>query len=154
MSVVRDIGFTGTQRGMTAEQVATVRRLLAMAAVTGPIIGHHGDCIGADAQFHDLVRELRDQFAKITVHPPTDPAKRAWRDGDVILPPAPYLERNHTIVDMSYILLATPGEPAERVRSGTWSTVRYARKVRRRHIVITPNGFGTVFAEDGRCWPV
>ena len=42
--------------------------------------------------------------------------------------PKPYLDRNRDIVDACEVLLATPDGP-ERLRSGTWSTVRYARKI-------------------------
>ena len=53
--------------------------------------------------------------------------------------PKPYLERNKDIVDETGLLIATPkGE--EIVRSGTWSTIRYARKNHKKIIIIMPNG--------------
>lgn len=117
-------GFTGTQRGMTAAQQAAVRALLAEAPGAAPEC-HHGDCIGADADFHRIAVDLG---CRVVVHPPDSPAKRAWCTGHEVRPEAPYLVRNHAIVDEVDVLVATPGEEAERLRSGTWATVRYARK--------------------------
>ena len=46
-------GFTGTQHGMTDAQKATLRDFL--AAGSGEF--HHGDCIGADSEAHDIADE-------------------------------------------------------------------------------------------------
>jgi hypothetical protein len=79
------------------------------------------------------------------VHPPTDDRKRAFCTGNgADWEPKPYLERNHDIVDETTILIACPnGE--ERMRSGTWATVRYARQRILNHegqltIIISPSG--------------
>ena len=49
-----------------------------------------------------------------------------------ILQPLPPLVRNHEIVDVltgkEDRFIATPAEEAEILRSGTWSTIRYARR--------------------------
>jgi len=50
------------------------------------------------------------------------------------------LERNRAIVDETDILLAAPLESEEQLRSGTWATVRYARKQHKTVLVIFPNG--------------
>lgn len=113
------IGFTGTQRGMTDTQRTRVAELLKRASEF-----HHGDCVGADAQAHELALALK---IPIVIHPPENPNKRAWCQGGLVLPPKPYLERNQDIVDQTEILIATPFE-AETLRSGTWATVRYARR--------------------------
>jgi len=55
------------------------------------------------------------------------------------LPKEP-LARNRDIVNMSDILIAAPGEKAEVLRSGTWATIRYARKMSRKLLVIYPKG--------------
>jgi predicted Rossmann fold nucleotide-binding protein DprA/Smf involved in DNA uptake len=54
--------------------------------------------------------------------------------------PRSYLSRNRDIVRDTEMLVATPGEEAEHLRSGTWSTVRFARKLGRSVWVILPNG--------------
>jgi hypothetical protein len=129
------VGFTGSGiYSMTAYQVERIiANLLEMhdrrgeiGRYDGPITEvHHGDCVKADEEFHDLVRKhLPD--AKIVIHPPTDSKRRAFCKGDVILDPLPYLDRNHRIVDAVDEMLATPGQQTEILRSGTWATIRYA----------------------------
>lgn len=59
---------------------------------------------------------------------------------DDIRDPLPPLERNHRIVDACDVLIACPKDAQEQLRSGTWATVRYARKQGKRVIVITPDG--------------
>jgi hypothetical protein len=54
--------------------------------------------------------------------------------------PKPYLVRNHDMVDQSEFLIGTPGEEQEVLRSGTWATIRYARKLKRPILIILPKG--------------
>ena len=61
------ISFTGTRRGMTHSQIVRVTCLLNMHK---PKVVRHGDCLGADAQFHDLC--LAYGKCKIIIHPPTN----------------------------------------------------------------------------------
>ena len=119
------IGFSGTRRGMSTRQKLDLVTKLQELSVTE---FHHGDCIGADAEAHDIVR---DQFPdiQIVVHPPNDDKQRAWRRGDVILPTGYYLNRNRSIVDSTEALIATPWESRNVVRSGTWFTIRYAQEI-------------------------
>jgi hypothetical protein len=132
------IGFTGTQQGMTQSQKDMVKYFLGFFAVSEV---HHGDCVGADAEFHAIARSER---LKVALHPPTNPAKRAFCEADEEFPKKDYLVRNREIVDNSDILIATPKTKKEEVRSGTWSTIRYAQKpnVRKdkRIIIIFPDG--------------
>jgi hypothetical protein len=128
------IGFTGTQKGMTTEQKMTVADLLCSYSVSE---AHHGDCVGADSEFHDVCHELQ---IKIVIHPPSNPRKRSRRIGEEIRPEKPYIERNHDIVNETEVLIAVPKEFEEQLRSGTWATVRYAYKVGRKIIVVFPDG--------------
>jgi len=102
---------------------------------------HHGDCVGADAQAHDIA--IQFDF-KIAIHPPENNAKRAFKTGPktqvLILAPRPYLERNCDIVDSCEILVAAPQVSEEEMRSGTWATIRYARRKQCRVVLIMPNG--------------
>lgn len=129
------VGFTGTQEGMTTVQMERVRQLL---EAMWPVEFHHGDCIGADAQAHLIARDLK---IGVVIHPPENPAKRAYCSGaQEIRAPLPYLTRNREIVTWTDCLIATPKTTDETIRSGTWSTVRYARKKGRVVWVIGPNG--------------
>lgn len=135
------IGFTGTQRGMTIPQMRKVEQILEHARGKGYGLFHHGDCVGADAQAHDLA--VIHGYA-IVIHPPTNSSKRAFKHRDSRMPVAvepkkDYLARNHDIVDDSDFMIATPGEEKEQLRSGTWATIRYARK-RGPVTIIGPNG--------------
>lgn len=129
------IGFTGTQHGVSSAQRAMLRDLLAGYAEIGEL--HHGDCIEADAAAHDIAKSLG---YRVVVHPPSDPRKRAFKSGDEMREPLPYLTRNHNIVNGTTFLIATPREHFEQLRSGTWATIRYARKLGRVVHIIRPDG--------------
>ncbi len=138
-----DAGFTGTQVGCKAPQVERLRRVVrALASLAeGSFTFHHGDCIGGDETLHGVVRELGH---RIELHPPLNWSKRAWctlRDGEVAHEPDEYIPRNHAIVDATSLLVATPREESgEELRSGTWATVRYARRLKRLIVIVRPSG--------------
>jgi hypothetical protein len=48
------------------------------------------------------------------------------------------LERNHDIVDQTDFMIAAPFTESEVLRSGTWSTIRYARKQGKEVYIFTP----------------
>lgn len=132
------IGFTGTRRGMTVPQARGVVRFLAFQPES--VAGfHHGDCVGADAQAHSLA--LQVGIRRIEIHPPSDPRARAFCQGAAVVhEEKSYRDRNHDIVDASHLLLAAPGGQ-EGKRSGTWATIRYARRAAGMPIVIImPDG--------------
>ena len=95
---------------------------------------HHGDCIGADWEANHIARCLN---YGVEIHPPIDPRYRAWCSSMCVHICKPYLERNHDIVDVSHLLIACPAGP-ETLRSGTWATVRYARKTSVPVIILEP----------------
>ena len=115
------LGFTGTRDGMSRKQFGIVAHLLQEAT---PSEVHHGGCKGADAGFHVLARRLG---IKIILHPPVVMKNQVIFTADEVRPAAPYLVRNHHIVDETEGIIACPGQDHEVLRSGTWSTVRYAR---------------------------
>lgn len=129
------LGITGTQQGATLRQLRAFEAFLNAHRVTE---AHHGDCIGFDAEAHWLFR-IHD--IKIVLHPPSNDTKRAFCRGGTIVPWAkPYLERNKDIVNATDILVAAPKGFEEELRSGTWTTIRYARKQRREIHIIFPDG--------------
>lgn len=127
------VGFTGTQRGMSAVQKESLAQFL-LGAV--PAEFQHGDCVGADGEAHAVAALLG---VRIVIRPGSDPKRRAFCSGDVVMPPAPFLVRNRAIVDDVDVLVAAPLTDAEQVRSGTWATVRYARKCGK-PVVVLPRG--------------
>ena len=130
------IGFTGTREGMAWPQYFTLTGILLELLDEDPVFTH-GDCLGADAEAAEIARALGYQ----ALVQPCDIARmRAHVDGLVVLAPLPPLERNKNIVDFCDILLACPKEEKEKKRSGTWSTVRYARRTWTQHYIIYPGG--------------
>jgi len=98
---------------------------------------HHGDCVGADDQVGSFAAKLSG--VTVTLHPPTNPSKRAFCAADEVREAKPYLDRNRDIVDETELLVAFPKGPEEK-RSGTWATVRYARKLDRQIMYVWPDG--------------
>lgn len=130
------VGFTGTHHGMTDKQKLAFKK---QVFDLNPVEFHHGDCIGADEEAHDLVRLVLPGTV-IHVHPPVKEDRRAWKNGDKIYPVGPYLERDQNIVNMTHVMIATPRGFIEEIRSGTWATIRRAKKSRRPIFFIWPDG--------------
>lgn len=134
------IGITGSRAGCTPAQYACLASYLRHPTTT---VVHHGDCVGVDAEAHTIAGEAGKA---IVVHPPTDTKLRAWMTGSIHKPattflPAPYIERNHAIVDACDRLLAVVAQPeATQPRSGTWATVRYAVRTGKPVTIIWPDG--------------
>lgn len=135
------LGFTGTQQGMTQRQRDAVGYLFKAAKLH---ILHHGGCVGADEQAHQLAVAMK---ARVRVHPgPAFNMQRGCPDADLVYPVRPNLVRNVDIARLGLDgLIAAPAQDVEQLRSGTWATVRYARKMHRHVWIVTP--FGT-FREE------
>lgn len=102
---------------------------------------HHGDCIGADKEFHDIINSIKDKYnIKIIIHPPTNNTLRAYCKGDIQRDKKPYITRNHCIVDETDELIAFPPTQNEIINSGTWATIRYARIKKKPIYIIYPDG--------------
>ncbi len=128
------IGFTGTRLGLTNRQLSTLAFYMSKAGISE---GHHGLCVGADEAFHGFASQLG---WRIVGHPGTDLKWRANLDGfSTCWTPRPNLARNADILSETEWLFACPEGP-ERLRSGTWSTVRKARKLGRPITIIWPDG--------------
>lgn len=136
-----------------------------------PEVVRHGGCMGADWDFHQIVLAL-EEGTKLRVYPSdierTYPKaikdrmakhsrslRDAWLDfgSEVVADPMNPFERDRLMVDLLVssaredgkpaVLLAAPAENrGERIYSGTWATVRYARKAypELRRIIVRPNG--------------
>lgn len=135
------IGFTGTQMGLTPAQAASLERYLIefVFVLSTRHEYHHGDCIGADAEFHDMVA---DGFDKVIIHPPTNKSKRAFCVGETVewREPRKYLKRNADIANECDLLIACPRTMNEEIKSGTWHTIRTMRKLGKKVVIIWPDG--------------
>lgn len=130
-----EVGFTGTQLGMTLEQKDAVRILLEEINPSGVA---HGDCIGADMEFHHICLQLGKW---IRIHPPRNGEKRAHcQEWNEMMPMKDYLVRNQDIVNSVNALIACPEQDSEVLRSGTWATIRYARKKKIPIYLVMPDG--------------
>lgn len=131
------VGFTGTREGMTfaqSEAVLSVLRGLSPSEV------HHGCCVGADAEVHNLAY----WDWPLHGHPGPAGAMRADLGGFKILyPPKDYGQRNQDIIDACVFLVAAPQSHSEHWRSGgggTWQTIRRAKKAGKRIAIVWPDG--------------
>lgn len=126
--------MTGSRNGLSLKA-----RDVAISFVENNVIIelHHGDCLGADADFHNI---CADRDINIVIHPPKDAKSRAFCTSSSILPPKDYLDRNKDIVNAADIIIAFPGTYKEVQRSGTWATIRYAKKMGKKLIIVYPDG--------------
>ena len=134
------LGFTGTRNGLTVKQAEALYEVFKKYE---PTEFRHGDCVGADGEAADLIDILCNGSCKIWMHPPTIPDHRAFKvnlPNTTILPEKDYLPRDYDIVDGSDRLIACPKGKKELVRSGTWTTVRYARKKKKQITIVYPDG--------------
>lgn len=108
-----------------------------LSYLAGFVCLHHGDCVGRDAHAHRLARQLG---MLVEIHPPIYGSLRAYCEADYANTPRRFLTRNRDIVDATEALIAAPKGMEEERRSGTWSTVRYARQQGKRVVVVFPDG--------------
>ena len=133
------IGFTGTRFGMRKKQADSVYQILGYMYDRGAFEFHHGDCIGADCESHEICVELG---YSIRIHPPLNQQFQAhcssgdcrWEE------PADYTKRNQRIVERTDMTLGIPSGYQYHHRSGTWSTIHYAVRKSKPVMVVTPDG--------------
>jgi len=129
------IGMTGSRFGMTKSSKEQFLNFIEKYTITE---AHHGDCVGADQMFHEIIRE-HDKNIKLIIHPPSDKKCRAFCNGDSVNKEKSYLVRNKNIVNSVDLMVAFPPSNKEILRSGTWSTIRYCRKIGKPLFIIYPN---------------
>jgi hypothetical protein len=149
---ILNIGISGSRQFTPEPQRARFTGTLGKITRTYPgiVVIHHGCCTGIDELAHAVGRKT--DGCQIFGYPGTDargksPYRMRDREGFAkIFPPAVYSERNRAIVAASTFLIGAPLYPEDdprSLRSGTWQTIRYARKTRKP--VITINSDGELF---------
>jgi hypothetical protein len=135
----RKVGFTGTRHGMTPEQADEFRSWI---KAIQPTEFHHGDCVGADNQAANIVREVMGRTCLIHSHPPVEKMHRAFNSHvDIIHPAKDYHSRNRDIVDATGQTIGAPLGTASAARTGgTWYTLGYAEKRGKARRIMWPNG--------------
>lgn len=133
-----NIVFTGTRQGMNEKQIKEVIDELIrweefLKLPDNKIYAIHGGCRGADLQFHHIAKGLG---LPIKIYPSTLNERTSEYDDAVeVFPVDQPLKRNHSMVDIASVVIAGPSGP-EVLRSGTWATIRYARKRRNLPLII------------------
>jgi len=131
------LAITGTRKGLTEAQFNRVKELIIMEGDMYSHL-HEGDCIGVDDEVTQMFQNIRPEIT-IVCHPPENSRCRAFGVYNEIKDERPYIMRDKDMVDASFIVWACPaGE--EITRSGTWTTVRYARNQGKLITIIYPDG--------------
>lgn len=138
-----ELACTATQHGLTDAQTRGVSGFFSMYHVTDRINSlHNGGCIGGDEEIAEIAYSFLPRI-NIILHPGDTPKKwstRVFELASEIFPHRGNLERNRYMVDIATHVLACPREGTEVLRSGTWATIRYAKKTGKRLTIIYPSG--------------
>lgn len=145
------VGFTGTSRVVPLAQREALAQLL-LELAPKHIDCAHGGCVGADDVFDELVVKHTHWHRWIYPSDIGNMRSNAWmqRESWRATPwePRAPLVRNHLVVERATMLVACPRGPEMR-RSGTWSTVRLARKRGLPVTIVWPDGFVTLPGAPG-----
>ena len=135
MNNITKIGFTGTSSGMNEIQKIGVSELL---ITYQPKIVYHGMCIGADEDFHNLVRELLPNCKIIGLPGKFASGKENDKKSNITVDELreedTHFSRNRKIVNSTELLIACPYSDEE--VGGTWYTINYALKNKRKVEII------------------
>jgi hypothetical protein len=144
------LGFTGSREGMTGAQKEWVRKFVAENTNSIDEV-HHGDCVGADDEFDDIVREFAMAYCKVISHPSNVDTSRAYVDWKpsvnnkprlrtVVSEVRPPILRDCDIVESVDVVIATPKTRERQKHSGTWFTYGYAKQKGKTAYLIYPDG--------------
>lgn len=143
-----NIGITATRDGLTGPQLRTIiEKILGLRATsTEGVALHQGCCDGGDEQITIVAASLG---IPIVAYPPTDKklfSTLAYELSRTVMPEGPYLERNGRIVNACDMLIGAPKQKYEELRSGTWSTIRYARSLNKMMTIVWRDGGASDYA--------
>lgn len=129
------VGFTGTRdiSKVSKERLTKLWEVMLDYKVLGGCVGVvHGGAIGADEYFHNICVGNMLPIKIRWAYTPRE-LKGLYED----YPPEPPLIRNKKIVDDCDVLIALPIDPkVEEARSGTWHTIRIAKRMNKNIIII------------------
>lgn len=107
----------------------------------------HGDCIGADVQFHDSVLQCFGGRAEFQLWPSTLKSRahveilyRFPGNKYTIHEPADARQRTIYIAKSSKLLIVTPFEADIQDKGGTWLAYHTGRAARKQVVIIWPSG--------------
>jgi len=143
---MKHIGITGTRFKMTGPQGRKLSRLL-LAQYEPESALHHGACVGVDEYTATKASYLGYW---VVAHLPIDDkwlSTQSIRVSNEVCKAKEYIDRNHDIVEASSVVIAVPNTKEEVLRSGTWSTIRYAKKLGKEIHIIFPSGETEVFED-------
>lgn len=144
MTEYRSVGITGSLEGLTGPQLRWAKQFIQDNVVR---VLHHGNCIGGDEDVATLFYKGQDTY--IIAHPghiSTMQSKISFND--LVLPEKHTLARNRLIVNSSDLLLGFPKIDDEDDNSGSWYTIRWAKRHRTPVIVISPTGMMTLHSPN------
>ena len=122
------VSFTGTRSGMSAWQKQQLEKFFLDHRGEISVLVH-GACMGADEEAHAIARKVFGKSLYIAIFPSTAKTRVDGLDAQFVGARKPPLERDKDIVNLGAdLLIAAPKQMHEFPRSGTWATVRYARK--------------------------
>jgi len=130
------LGITGTRKGLTKAQFKVIKEFITEDNCVTHF--HQGDAMGVDTQVTLMFRDLRPEVWIIR-HPAIKIMHQAFGPYDETRERKDYLVRDQDNVNESQYLWAAPNG-AEIVRSGTWATIRMARKKGIPITIIMPDG--------------
>lgn len=135
------IGFTGARVGMSSECVRAVSRQLGLIA-NANVVGLHGDCVGADSDFDCLCRlhSIETWMRPCTMDGNEDHRFRAYTQAKPMGKATNPMKRNREIASQCHVLFGCPPTDHEVQRSGSWATIRYARKYGKPTFLFFPSG--------------
>ena len=132
------LGVTGNRNGTTMQQRDTFTYWFSHYNKDITEF-HHGDCVGVDEEICEIVQDISPAIT-IICHPPISTLYRAFTTYDLCMKEKDYLDRNHDIVDAVTVMWGFPTGFKEIVRSGTWATIRYAKRMNKELFVAWPDG--------------
>jgi hypothetical protein len=152
-----NVSVTATRDGITQKQADVFRREFAKVCCWQFF---HGDCTGGDEQLASLVKyEMSRKWGaevrpRIVAYPSSLALQRAHFPSHVSAPAMPPLLRNKMMINIADITFAFPRTSQEIIRSDTWQSIRYCRKVRQPLYLCYPDADEPIlknFPED--LWP-